>query len=102
MPALRALKLLRISILSAPALLRAVRAPNLADLTIATDRATSASEVPSDLADSLSTGTFAITWPRVTFVCQCPSTGDPTLEMARDRYIAALPVLHREGRLRVV
>lgn len=97
MPALRIFKLCSIVIMSVPNLIRNVRSPGIVSLTVETEWDHIEDEPPSDLADSLSTGTFATTRPHATIVCSMHT--DQERGIMRNKYIAALPVLHREGRL---
>ena len=102
MTALQELKLGGMSILSVPAVLRNVRSPGLVNLIIETDWVTFEGEVPWDLVDGLSTGTFAIARPHITFVYLYMFKNDEAQKITRDRYQAAFPVMHREGRLHIV
>lgn len=83
-----------------PTLLPAFQSPGLVNLTIETGWGESENEVPSNLAGSLSTGTFATTRPHITIVSFAYTTAE--WDIMRAQYIAALPVQHREGRLEMM
>ena len=85
--------------MSAPTLLRNTRSPGLIRLTIETAWDEYEDEITSDLAESLSTGAFAIARPHITINCISYTEGDRSF--IRDLYLAALPKLHREGRLQI-
>lgn len=102
MTALQELKLSGMSILSVPAVLRNVRSPGLVSLIIEPGWNTFKGEVPRDLVDGLSTGTFAIARPHITFVYLYAFGNDEAQKIMCDRYLAAFPAMHREGRLHIV
>lgn len=99
LPALRDLELRGISILSVPTLLRNTPSPGLARLIIETAWDEYEGDITPELADSLSTGAFATARPHVTI--KCISYTEEDKDFIRDLYLAALPTLHREGRLEV-